>query len=158
MQGKFVSVASAKRSTYRVKGKRRDQKNVDLSAAYDRPVWHDRMTPFEAMKDKLRSEKEHFEFLDAAQLVKHAFGLVTEGRRKKPNKRPFLIYLFAEPGRVPEAEHRAHREEIQRFAAAVHGAEVGFGAISYRKWLASWPDLDAELVRHRDAIIERFQP
>lgn len=133
----------------------RDRKKVELSNAYDRKVWHDRMGPFEAMRDSLRSRPEQFESLDAAQLVKHAFGLVTEGRRKE--KQPYLIYLFAEP-REYAAQRQSHRQEIARFAAAVNGAEVGFGAISYRDWLASWPDADPELVAHRAAIIERFQP
>jgi hypothetical protein len=139
----------------------RGQKRGTLSPAYDRRVWHDRMGPFEAMRDMLRSPGEHFRFLDAVQLVKHAFGLVTEGRRK--NKRPYLVYLFAEPqeygGRtIPEADKRAHREEISHFAADVRGAEVGFGAMSYREWLGTWPNVDSELLAHRAAIIERFQP
>ena len=113
------------------------------------------MTPYEAMRDSLRSGTEHFEFLDAAQLVKHAFGLVTEGRRKK--KRPYLVYLFAEP-KEHAAKRQSHREEIARFAAAVGGAEVGFAAMRYREWLATWPDADSELARHRAAIIERFRP
>jgi hypothetical protein len=139
----------------------RGQKKGTLSPAYDRRVWRDRMGPFEAMRDTLRSPGEHFRFLDAVQLVKHAFGLVTEGRRK--SKRPYLVYLFAEPqecgGRaIPEADKRAHREEIARFTADVRGAEVGFGAMSYREWMETWSSLDSELLTHRAAIIERFQP
>ncbi len=139
----------------------RGPKDVELSATYDRPVWQGRMTPYEAMRDKLRSRVEHFQFLDAVQLVKHAFGLVTEGRRKK--KRPYLVYLFAEPTEyaarpIDDARRVGHRAEIARFAKAVNEAEVGFGAISYREWLDSWSDLDPELVGHRAAIIERFHP
>jgi hypothetical protein len=36
-----------------------------------------------------------YRHLDAAQLVKHAYGLVTEGRRI--GRKPILYYLFAEP-------------------------------------------------------------
>lgn len=53
------------------------------------------MGPYQIVKDRLRSGDEKFEFLNGAQLVKHPFGLVTEGRRK--SKRPHLVYLFAEP-------------------------------------------------------------
>jgi len=139
----------------------RGHKTGFLSAAYDRQVWHDRMAPFEVLRDRLRSPGEHFKFLDAVQLVKHAFGLVTEGHRKK--KQPYLVYLFAEPkeyaGRpIAEADRRTHREEIGRFATAVRGAEVSFGAISYREWLSAWSEADAELVQHRAAITARFQP
>lgn len=139
----------------------RGQKSGTLSPAYDRRVWHDRMGPFEAMRDTLRSGSEHFRFLDAVQLVKHAFGLVTEGRRK--SKRPYLIYLFSEPQEyaghsITEADKRAHRDEISHFATYVRGAEVGFGAFSYREWMESWPSADSELLAHRAAIIERFRP
>jgi hypothetical protein len=73
------------------------------------------------------------------------------------------MYLFAEPSecdgrRINDAEKRKHRDEIARFAQKVNGAEVVFGAISYREWLNSWPRGDPELARHHAAIIERFQP
>jgi hypothetical protein len=73
----------------------RDQKRVSLSKAYDRDVWGNQMAPFERMRDALRAGDETFEYMDAAQLVKHAFGLVTDGKRK--SKSPILVYLFAEP-------------------------------------------------------------
>jgi len=119
------------------------------------------MTPFEVMRDRLRSSAEQFKFLDAAQLVKHAFGLVTEGRRK--SKRPYLVYLFAEPteyaGRtIDEGTKTNHRAEIARFAAAVSGAEVAFAATSYREWLDGWPATDSELASHRAALLGRFHP
>lgn len=139
----------------------RGPKNGGLSKAYDRPVWHDQMAPYEIMRDKLRFRVEHFEFLDAVQLVKHAFGLVTEGRRKA--KRPYLVYLFAEPKecaelKIDDVSKQRHRAEIARFSAAVNGAEVGFAAMSYREWLDTWSDLDPELLQHRASILDRFQP
>lgn len=139
----------------------RDRKDSTFSKAYDRPVWHDQMAPYETLRDKLRSRTEHFLCLDAAQLVKHAFGLVTEGRRKA--KRPYLVYLFAEPREsagtpVTDESKQRHRAEIAHFADAAKGAQVQFGAISYREWLESWPNSDLRLVGHRHAILERFGP
>lgn len=139
----------------------RDRKDATFSDAYNRPVWHDQMLAYESLRDKLRSRSEYYQLLDAVQLVKHAFGLVTEARRK--DKKPYLVYLFAEPkeraGRVIEEERKlSHRAEITRFAEATKGAEVQFGAISYREWLESWSDSDSRLVCHRRAILERFQP
>lgn len=32
----------------------RDHKDATFSSAYDRPVWHDQMTPYEILRDKLR--------------------------------------------------------------------------------------------------------
>lgn len=139
----------------------RDRKDATFSKAYDRPVWHNHMAPFESLRDKLSSRMEHFVFLDAAQLVKHAFGLVTEGRRKA--KIPYLVYLFAEPKEragipIRDESRQMHRAEIAHFAELVNGAEVHFGAISYREWLESWPDADLRLSSHRRAILERFAP
>jgi hypothetical protein len=139
----------------------RDQKDSIFSNAYDRPVWHDQMVPYESLRDKLRSRSEQFQFLDAVQLVKHAFGLVTQARRNA--KKPFLVYLYAEPKEragkaIDEKSKEGHRAEIARFAEATKGAEVQFGAISYREWLESWSDSDLRLVCHRSAIFERFLP
>lgn len=139
----------------------RDRKMPDFSAAYSRPVWGQEMKPYEAMRDALASGQQTFDFLDAAQLVKHAFGLVTDGRRK--GKAPVLVYLFAEPvslknSPIPAASFARHREEIARFAAAVREAEVSFQSISYREWLETWPTSPSPVGDHARAIIERFQP
>ena len=75
----------------------RDVKSVSLSDAYDRPVWGENMKGYERMRDRLRSGQEGFVHLDAAQLVKHAFGLVTEGRRR--TRMPVLFYLLPNPPR-----------------------------------------------------------
>jgi hypothetical protein len=136
----------------------RDTKSVSLSSAYDRPVWGDAMGPFETMRDRLRSGELTFKHLDAAQLVKHAFGLVTDARRCA--KRAVLLYLFAEPAAlggkaIPAATLSAHRDEIARFAAAVEGAAVTFDAISYRDWFAGF---DGEAAAHASRVIEAFAP
>ena len=136
----------------------RDAKTVSLSDAYDRDVWGDRMTPFTAMRDRLRAGNGGYLHLDAAQLVKHAFGLVTEGRRL--GKAPVLLYLYAEPANrgttpIPVAAIERHRAEIADFAAAVAGGEVRFAACSWREWLAGWT---GDALEHADALIARFQP
>jgi hypothetical protein len=139
----------------------RDRKLPSFSSAYDRPVWGPRMKPFEAMRDALKAGRQTFAFLDAAQLVKHAFGLVTDARRKR--KAPVLVYLFAEPaslgGRpIPRESIARHRAEIARFEAAVRGAEVAFHATSYREWLGFWPASPSPVGAHAQAVIARFQP
>lgn len=137
----------------------RDAKAVSLSDAYDRDVWGGGMAPFEAMRDALRGGDTSFAYLDAAQLVKHAFGLVTEGRRT--NKLPVLLYLFAEPAArgqaVISAETlRRHRAEISAFAAMIAGADVRFASCSYVEWFAGWAG--AEQRAHAAALVERFAP
>ncbi len=136
----------------------RDAKTVNLSDAYDRDVWGDGMVPFTVMRDMLRDGGADFTYLDAAQLVKHAFGLVTEGNLI--GKVPVLLYLYAEPAMrgtsaiTPEALAR-HRGEIVGFATAVEGATVRFSACSYREWFDGWTG-DAH--DHANALVERFQP
>jgi hypothetical protein len=136
----------------------RDTKSVNLSDAYDRPVWGEGMDAWYQLRDELRSGAIRFRFLDAAQLVKHAFGLVTEARRL--NKRPVLFYLFAEPAKrglapIPLSHLQYHRREVALFAEAVSGSVVRFASNSYGEWLASWPETSAA---HRRAIRERFAP
>jgi hypothetical protein len=137
----------------------RDVKKVDLSPAYDRPVWGDEMRPFEQMRDHLRRGCRRFHFLDAAQLVKHAFGLVTDARRR--SKKGHLHYLFAEPREragkaIAEADLEEHRREIDEFASEVAGAAVTFSACSYREWLSGWRG--DELEAHASALVTAFAP
>lgn len=136
----------------------RDKKAVSLSSAYDRPVWGNAMGPYETMRDRLRSGDITFKHLDAAQLVKHAFGLVTDARRQQ--KRPVLLYLFAEPAAlagkpIAASAFSAHRDDIARFAKAVAGAEVAFASISYREWFAGF---EGEAAAHASRVIEAFAP
>ena len=138
----------------------RDRKHVALSDAYDRPVWGEGMRPFEALRDRLRAGLS-FQHLDAAQLVKHAFGLVTEGRRR--SKSPVLLYLYAEPaeraGRaVPVTDIQRHRDEVAAFINEVGGAAVRFAAMSYRAWLAEWTKGDAEVREHGERLTKMFAP
>lgn len=136
----------------------RDSKTVNLSDAYDRDVWGDGMEPVTVMRDMLRSGDTAFAYLDAAQLVKHAFGLVTEGRRI--GKMPVLLYLYAEPAArgtsaIKPESLAGHRAEIASFASAVAGAAVRVAACSYREWFADWTG-DARV--HSDALAARFHP
>ena len=139
----------------------RDAKRAILSTAYDRPVWGEAMRPFEDMRDRLRSNARQFEFLDAAQLVKHAFGLVTDSKRR--SKAVALVYLFAEPrllhGKpIGAAAFTRHRQEIAEFSAGVAGAAVAFHAVSYREWLTTWPPHPPHVARHARAVLQAFEP
>jgi hypothetical protein len=85
---------------------------------------------YECIRDLLKDDPLAFKYLDAAQLVKHAFGLRTAGESR--HKHTTLYYVYAEPRAwsdqrlvSPEA-HRAHREEVERFAILVTSDEVSF--------------------------------
>jgi len=61
-----------------------------------------------------------YRWLDAAQLIKHAFGIA----HTFPTKRANLLYVFWEPANASEHPiFREHRDEIARFAARVRGEE-----------------------------------
>lgn len=136
----------------------RDAKNIKLSEAYWRPVWGDNMKRFEDLRDKISKKEISFKYLDAVQLIKHGFGLVTEGKRK--NKRPFLVYLFAEPKVLKGKEinkeiFKSHRIEAQTFKNFVNGDTVEFEFFSYKEWLNNFTGNNID---HAKNIIENFAP
>ena len=134
-----------------------------FSKAYWRPVWGDRMAPFERARDQLNEGKLRFERLDAVQLVKHAFGLRTEGQRQ--GKSTMLVYLYAEPDTWPNGKrvslnHKSlHASEAQRFAREVDGAEVAFRICTYREFLnVLQQNSDTQIRHHADMVQQTFRP
>ena len=136
----------------------RDKKAVNLSQAYWRKVWGENMKSYENLRDQLTNKTIGFEYLDATQLIKHAFGLITEARRK--NKTPILFYLFAEPKTLRGKEisakiFTAHREEAKLFRDLVKGDEVKFDFSSYREWLENFEGAPKQ---HAANIFAKFAP
>ena len=139
-----------------------------FSDAYWRPVWGERMTGYEGVRDALRENAHLYAHLDAAQLVKHAFALRTQVHRAGPHRglRPVLLYLFAEPlvwpgtGRLLDAEGKVrHRREVASFARRVHGDEVRFVSCSYSRLLEAWSSAGDEDTRsHAEAVMSCFFP
>jgi hypothetical protein len=72
---------------------------------------------------------------DAAQLVKHAFGIA----HTFPNRPATLLYLFWEPSNPKEHPFfDEHRAEVARFAASVFRGGSEFVAKSYPELWRSW--------------------
>jgi len=145
----------------------RARKPAHFGDAYRRPVWGDRMKGWTGVRDLLREHPRHHDFLDAAQLVKHAFGLRSEVHRqgKHRGSRPILFYLYAEPDswpdgrRIRDDEKAAHRREIASFAQRVAGDEVAFVACAWRRLLRSWRQGGgADVADHATAVMGRFLP
>lgn len=138
-----------------------------FSGTYWRSVWGGRMKGYEGVRNKLRQTPKLFRFLNAAQLVKHAFALRTAVNRPGGRYRglsPILFYVYAEPAFRPktgkpvdDAKKAAHRNEIARFAKAVEGDEVAFSACSYGRLLADW-SRDSVVRAHAEAVRSRFSP
>lgn len=88
---------------------------------------------------RLVAEPRGYRWLDAAQLVKHAFGLA----HTFPDRSVTLLYLFWEPANPAAypvfAEHRA---EIDRFAGGVADGGPDFAALSYPEIWSAWEALE----------------
>ena len=147
---------------------RDNKKPANFSNAYWQCVWGRRMSGYERVRDSLRENKRLYSFLDAAQLVKHAFALRSEVHRPKPHYglKPILLYVYAEPefwpgtGRPVANNAKAqHRDEIARFADFVAGDEVTFLYCSYWHVLEYWlNESDHGIRAHAEAVIKRFSP
>ena len=144
----------------------RSKSPASFSEAYWREVWGDDMKGYEGVRDTLRANGRLYEFLDAAQLVKHAFALRTAVHRRGGKLTPILFYLYAEPNAWPkdnrpigDDEKATHRQEIARFAQDVAGDEVVFVSCSYRRLLEDWArHKDHGIRAHAAAVTRRFSP
>jgi hypothetical protein len=96
-----------------------------------------------------------YQWLDAAQLIKHAFGLA-RGRSDMPTA---LIYLYWEPmdaGLSPLFDE--HRAEIDAFADRLAGGTPTFEAMSYPELWNAWDETgDPFLKRHAAALRARYE-
>ena len=82
-------------------------------------------------------QANHFLYrhLDAAQLIKHALGLM----HSFPSKRIKLLYLFWEPlNRLEFPAFREHRSELGRFVTQIAGDEVEFLYSSHAELWEGW--------------------
>lgn len=134
----------------------RDAKKVDFSEVYERHAWGEQMERYSAVRRALASGSLTYRHLDATQLIKHAYGLLTDARRR--GLKPALFYVYAEPTArgglpIPEADHAQHRHEIADFAERVAGDEVALAAASYREWLAT---AVGAAIAHRSALLGHF--
>ena len=77
---------------------------------------------------RLMDRPDSYVWLDAAQLIKHSFGLA----RTFSDRLVTLLYLFWEPSN-PDASpaFAEHRREIATFAERVAGSTPAFKAVSY---------------------------
>lgn len=105
---------------------------------------------------RLRTAPDSYRWLDAAQLIKHAFGLA----HSFPDRPVTLLYLYWEPAN-PEVHglFARHRAEIGAFAEAVSGATVAFRAMSYPDLWRGWRSGGATLPwlgAHLDDLDARY--
>jgi hypothetical protein len=92
-------------------------------------------SPWFELMQELRAEPDRYRFLDAAQLVKHAFGLLIRFGSKEVR----LVYVYWEPA---NRDHwpacRRHREEAAELGEKVATSNVRLVPMSYHDLWAEW--------------------
>ncbi len=138
----------------------RPGKRADFSPVFEARDWGPGLSRTTALRRRLQADGAGYAHLDAAQLVKHIYGLRTQAVKRAMGA--VLVYLYAEPmtwassGKpVDPAAVERHRGEVQRFASEVHGDEVVFVPLTWAGLLAQWRDQPA-LADHVRAIQDRF--
>jgi hypothetical protein len=130
-------------------------KTAAFSRSYDTIADARRDSPWFGLIDLLRRDPGRYRYLDAAQLVKHALGLM---------RAPFiddvtLLYLYWEPlNHADFAEFPSHREEIASLQTMLEGAKPLLRSATYAEL---WEDLrtrsqEAWLQAHVDRLQERY--
>jgi hypothetical protein len=127
-----------------------------FSRSYDTIADSRRDSPWFALVDLLRREPARFRFLDAAQLVKHALGLM----RSPAIANATLLYLYWEPLNPADFdEFQLHREEIACVQSMLGGARPLFRSTTYMNLWDDWRRRsadDAGLNTHLDRLGERY--
>lgn len=139
----------------------RPAKKSEFAESYDRPVWGEAMERYSSLRRTFANGARRFACLDMVQLVKHAYGLRTEGQRR--GKRALLLYVYAEPATwangkpVDPARIAAHRADVALFADTVAGDEVTFASLRWADLMAQWA-AEPKLADHAARVLERFGP
>lgn len=110
-------------------------KPADFSPSYDRLRDSFGDSPWYQEMLRLRAEPGRYHYLDAAQLVKHAFGLMNRYGRRPVR----LVYLYWEPlDAIGWAECLDHRREADALAAAVRNSQIQLQPMSYHELWEAW--------------------
>ncbi|MBL0158278.1 MAG: hypothetical protein IPP47_14420 [Bryobacterales bacterium] len=106
-----------------------------FSPSYGRLLDSHGHSPWFKLIEYLRIHPNHYEFLDCAQLVKHAMGLIA----RYGARRVRLIYLFWEPGNSADfPECRRHHAEAKDLADRVNECSVQLVPKTYRDLWTGW--------------------
>lgn len=128
-----------------------DPKPACFSPSYDRLRVSHGHSPWYELIGQLRAEPGRYKFVDAAQLVKHALGLLTcYGAREVR-----LIYLYWEPRNAADwPECAGHRAEADELASLVARCSVRLYPMSYRELWEEWTN--QELPPHLAYLRARY--
>jgi hypothetical protein len=128
--------------------------------SYERvaPVAHE---SWRALYELLKSDTDRFVYLDAAQLVRHYFGLraqLAEGKRHA-GKHGWLVYSYWEPSDADtQPVPLAHRREVAELQSLVADPAVNFLPVTYRDLWSDWESRDSPpwIGRHVELLRSRY--
>ena len=103
----------------------------------------------------LENDPERYAWLDAAQLVKHAYGLA----HTFPDNLVTLLYLYWEPRNAERFPlFVEHRREVDAFSERVAGTRPSFCAMSYLELWRSWSETPSSRITvHLNALRARYE-
>ena len=110
--------------------------SAEFSTSYETKICDARRESswFREMQRLIKSP-ETYKCLDAAQLIKHAFGLLN----CYPGRKLTLLYLYWEPLNTDDFPiFEEHRCEIAAFSEMIAGSPVGFESLTYNDLWSSW--------------------
>ena len=96
---------------------------------------------WQTLYERLKRAPDAFNYLDAAQLVRHYLGIKTQTASggAHAGKRPVLVYLYWEPSNAAELQPcRTHAEEIRDLATHVKDPDLSFRVLTYRELWDAW--------------------
>jgi hypothetical protein len=112
-----------------------EAKRAKFSVSYDRLIGIHGLSPWFKQVQILRTDPDRYRHLDAAQLVKHALGLLSlYGSRKAQ-----LLYIYWEPNNAQVwPECLRHRREIDDLIHQVSQSDIKLSAMSYGELWEHW--------------------
>lgn len=131
------------------------RKTAKFADAYRDEITDSRRNePWYAEMMRLRDDPRYYRYLDAAQLIKHAFGLA----HTFPDRQTTLLYLYWEP---TNGDHfdllRTHRREISDFSQRIGSSSLRFASLSYPELWTRWAHHGTELTAvHAKRLQERY--
>lgn len=132
-------------------------KTASFKDSYEKLVTEKADSKWSRAYRELKAEPDHFNYLDAAQLVKHSLGL----RHTFPDVgRVILFYVYWEPLNADEFQEIIdHRREVLEFSDWVRGGDIRFEALAYpdlwHEWESTLTWIGASF--HIAALRERYE-
>ena len=94
---------------------------------------------------RLKKEPKAYRWLDAAQLIKHALGLIY----CYPDRPVTLLYLYWEPlNAVDHPLFKEHLDETAAFTEQIDGCDLTFEAMTYNDLWSSWDETAPGVAGH----------